>query len=107
MSSLERSVDAAFVGGAALIGPAVSGLVRETSFSVDTRHRRELAEAIERLQPAIAHSLPPQYVEAEAADEDAPEDLRPSTEVLAALSVDTIYDASRKKVQAALNFKLS
>jgi hypothetical protein len=103
--SLSLTVDAAYVGAAVLIGPAVKGLVSETNFSANSRYRSELAEAIERLQPAIAQLLPPQFVEAESEEGVDFEDARPSMERLKALSVDTIYDSSLQKVQAALASK--
>ena len=105
---------AGFVGAAALIGPAVKGLVPETDFNADTRYRRELADAIQSLRGAIA--APPPYVppdpdgggdaqqEPDAANaEGSP----PDDATLKKLSVDDIYIHSRRKVQAALTAKLA
>ena len=106
VQSLASAVDAAFVGAAALIGPAVKGLVAETNFAADGDFKRELIDALERLQPAISHPQPPEFVEAEG-EEDPEDDHRPTIEALRALSVDTIYDSSRRRVQAALASKVA
>ena len=107
VSSLARAVDAAFVGAAALIGPAVKGLVAETNFTADTAFKRELVDALERLHPAIVHPLPPEFVELDAGEEGLEDDHRPSIEVLKALNAETIYDSSRKRIQAALSHKVA
>ena len=107
IQSLASVVDAAFVGAAALTGPAVKGLVAETCFTADTAFRRELIDALERLHPAIVHPQPPEFVELEGEEEGPEDDHRPSIEVLKALSAETIYDASRGRVQAALSSKVA
>ena len=74
--AIASTADAAYVGAAALIGPAVKGLVAETDFSADSIYRTELQEALGRLQAAITLPNPrPQTsddFDEESDDEDEP-----------------------------------
>ena len=107
---------AGFVGAAALIGPAVKGLDPGVDFAADTRYRRELTAAIESLRGAI--NTPPPYVHHDDDDErDEQPEGGPDSEqeidapvddvFLESLSVDTIHNEARRKVQAKLASKLA
>jgi len=100
------------VGAAALIGPAVKGLVPQTDFKADTVYKSELSDALHRLQRAIRLPDPrPQQEEedddAEEDDSDSDTDVRPRTSFLQKLDADSIYRSSRRKVQSALSDKVA
>jgi hypothetical protein len=115
---------AGFIGAAALIGPAITGLVPETNFNADTRYRRELAAALESVRDAI--NAPPPYAppgvaHADDGDDeppDPPPDQPPDpgirrvgkpvdSAVLKKLSIDSIHTSSIRKVQGAVSKKLA
>jgi hypothetical protein len=92
----------------------VKGLVPDIDFDADTRTRRELADAIQRLRHAI--ESPPLHVPSEDDDDEPPVDEEeeahdanrpPSDATLKKLSITDIYKTSRHKVQAALSAKLA
>jgi hypothetical protein len=100
---------AGFVGAAALIGPAVKGLDPKVDFSADTRYRRELAAALESLNEAINRPAPLAPDESEAEPDPGPDDdddeVRVDDATLKSLSIDTIYNRTRRKIQAVLASK--
>jgi hypothetical protein len=121
--SISSIADAAYVGAAALIGPAVKGLVAETDFSADSIYRTELQEALARLQTAIALPNPrPQSSEDTADEEDdtdesdaaQPPDLglgqaapqpKITTKYLRSITADNIYTRAVPRIQRALAAK--
>jgi hypothetical protein len=104
---------AGYVGAAALIGPAVKGLVPETDFNANTRYRRELEGAIKTLRTTI--EAPPPYVPPDPdGDSDVQQngdasaaDTLPDDATLKKLSIVDIYAQARGRVQAALSAKLA
>ena len=104
---------AGYVGAAALIGPAVKGLVPETDFNANTRYRRELEGAIKTLRTTI--EAPPPHVPPDPdGDGDVQQngdasaaDTLPDDATLKKLSIVDIYAQARGRVQAALSAKLA